>query len=192
MKKTDLLVPRREFIMAFTGILLGNSLVGWSQDSVPGSSLVQKAREQLSADELKWIESSALAKDLKNYFGNGYSCAESVLMVSLRYLGKPEELVWAAAGFGGGLYHRDLCGFLTGGIMALGFACGMLDRPKKEAKEFCGDSVRKYWKWWGTKAPYRCSQLRSEGATSLVCLNQGLLASAKIEELIGPIKKERG
>lgn len=43
-----------------------------------------------------------------------------LLLVSLRYLRKPEELVWAASGFGGGLYHKDLCGFLAGRIMALG------------------------------------------------------------------------
>lgn len=190
MKKTDLVFPRRAFITAVTGILGGNYLLGRFQIAPSDTSVAQKAKEELSADELKWIESSALAKDLTNYFGKGYSCAESILMVSLRYLEKPEEWVWAAAGFGGGMYQKDLCGFLTAGIMGLGFACGTLDKPRKEAKALCGDLVKEYWKWWGTQAPFRCSQIRTEGTTSKVCLNQGLLSAAKIEELIEPIKKK--
>ena len=87
------------------------------------------------------------------------------------------------------MYQRDLCGFLTAGIMALGFACGMLDKPRKEAKERCGELVKEYWTWWGSQAPYRCAQIRTEGTTSQVCSNLGQLAAAKIEELIGPIKK---
>lgn len=190
MKKTDLVLPRRTFITAVSGMLGGNYLLGQLQTPPSDLSPAQKIKDPLSAGELKWIENSALAKDLTNYFGEGYSCAESILIVSFRYLGKPEELVWAAAGFGGGMYQRDLCGFLTAGIMALGFACGMLDKPRKEAKALCGDLAKEYWKWWGTQAPYRCSQIRTGGTTSQVCLNLGLLSAAKIEDLIEPIKKK--
>ena len=191
MKKTDSFSwTRRTFITSVSGVLFGHVLFGLSPDSSLNILIDQKVKEVLSAEELKWIEGSSLAKDLKNYFGKGYSCAESILLVSLRCLEKPEELVWAAAGFGGGMYQRDLCGFLTGGIMALGFACGMLDKPRKEAKELCGDLVKEYWKWWGSRAPYRCAQLRTEGTTSQVCVNQGLLSAAKIEELIEPIIKK--
>jgi hypothetical protein len=190
MKKTDLLLPRRNFIAAVSGLLCGTSLFGWFQESAADTKTYQKVKEELSADESKWIEGSALAKDLTKYFGQGYNCSESILLVSLRYLGKPEESVWAAAGFGGGMYQRDLCGLLTGGIMAIGFACGTLEKPRKEAKEMCGKLVKEYWTWWGARAPYRCAQLRSEGTTSQVCVNQGLLSAAKIEELIKPIKEK--
>jgi hypothetical protein len=189
MEKTNLLWPRRTFITTLSGMVGGSALFGWFQQSASDPRSSQKVLDELSSDELKWIESSVTARDLKNYFGKGYSCAESLLMVSLRYLEKPEELVWAAAGFGGGMYQRDLCGFLTAGIMALGFACGMLDKPRKEAKERCGELVKEYWKWWGSQAPYRCAQIRTEGTTSQVCLNLGQLAAAKIEEMVGPIKK---
>jgi hypothetical protein len=190
MNKTNLMLPRRVFITALSGMVGGSALFGWSRQSGSDSQSSQKVMDELSSDELKWVESSVMAKDLKNYFGNGCSCAESILMVSLRYLEKPEELVWAAAGFGGGMYQRDLCGFLTGGIMALGFACGTLEKPRKEAKESCGRWVTEYWKWWGSRAPYRCAQLRTEGTTSQVCLNQGLLSATKLEELIGSIVKK--
>jgi hypothetical protein len=41
-------------------------------------------------------------------------------MAALKYLKKPEEYLHSAAAFGGGMAHYDLCGFLTGGIIALG------------------------------------------------------------------------
>jgi hypothetical protein len=189
MKKNDTLsMPRRAFIAS--GMLLGNALFDMPLALGANTQARQKAKETLSSDEKKWIDDSTMAKDLGNYFGHGLSCAESLLLVSLRYLGKPEEWVWAAAGFGGGMYNRDLCGFLTGGIMALGCASGMLMMPKKEAKEYCGGLVKKYWDWWGLQAPYRCAKIRTYETTSSVCTNQGLLSAAKIEELIESIKKK--
>lgn len=111
-------------------------------------------------------------------------------MVSLRYLGKPEEWVWMAAGFGGGMQNRDLCGFLTAGIMALGCASGMLEVPRNEAKGFCQDLVKEYWNWWGSMAAYRCEQIRTQKATSAVCMNQGLLSAAKLEDLLSRIREK--
>ena len=181
-------MPRRSFISS--SMLLGSGL--FCMKLPAGSSILgsQEAKETLSPDEKKWVADSTMAKDLGNYFGKGFSCAESLFMVSLLYLGKPEEWVWAAAGFGGGMYNRDLCGFLTGGIMALGCASGMLKMPRKEAKEYCGGLVKQYWNWWGLQAPYRCAKIRTDEATSAVCVNQGLLSAAKIEELLGSIKAE--
>jgi len=187
-KKDTLSMSRRTFIAS--GMLLGNTLFGMPLVLGSNTQVSQKAKETLLSDEKKWIDDSTLAKDLGNYFGQGFSCAESLLMVSLRYLRKPEELVWAASGFGGGLYHKDLCGFLTGGIMALGFASGMLKMPRKEAKEYCGGLVKEYWKWWELQAPYHCAEIRTEGTTSSVCMNLGLLSAAKIEELLRPVKNK--
>jgi hypothetical protein len=129
-----------------------------------------------------------MAKDIPNYFGEGYSCAESLFMVSLRYLKKPEELVWAAAGFGGGMYHKDLCGFLTAGIMAIGLSSGMLDKGRKEAKDHCGMQVKEYWKWWRSISPLRCADIRTEGTSSSVCRRLGQIAAAKTEDLIKQVK----
>lgn len=181
-------MPRRTFIAS--GMLLGNGLLGIPPFLRSDAQTGKKTTEILAPDEKKWIAGSSLARDLQNYFGQDFSCAESLLLVALRYLEKPEELVWAAAGFGGGMYNRDLCGFLTGGIMALGFASGMLEKPRKEAKKYCGDLVKQYWKWWGSKAPYRCAEIRTPDTTSSVCVNLGLLSAAKIEELLGASEKE--
>jgi len=181
-------MPRRTFIAS--GMLLGNSLFGIPLVLGSNTQASQKAKETLSSDEKKWIGDSTMAKDLGNYFGQGLSCAESILLVSLRFLEKPEEGVWAAAGFGGGMYNRDLCGFLTGGIIALGYASGMLEMPRKDAKEYCGGFVKEYWDWWGLQAPYHCAKIRTVETTSTVCTNLGLLSAAKIEHLLGSIKNK--
>jgi len=183
-------LSRRKFIATASGLMVGNAFFSLSSPLSLGRSFIQKAEEDLSAEDLEWIKKSSMANELNKYFGQGYSCAESVVMVALRYLGKPEELVWAAAGFGGGLYHKDLCGFLTGGIMGIGFASSLLDRPRREAKKFCGDLVKAYWKWWESRFPLHCSEIRTKGTGSQVCLNLGLLSAAKIEELIKAVKNK--
>jgi hypothetical protein len=187
-KKTILSMPRRTFIAS--GMLLGNSLFGIPPSLRSAAQAGRKAKETLSPDEKGRIDGSTMAKDLQKYFGQDFSCAESLLLVALRYLEKPEDRVWAAAGFGGGMYNRDLCGFLTGGIISLGIASGTLKMPRNEAKKYCSDLVRQYWKWWGSQAPYHCAEIRTSDTTSSVCVNLGLLSAAKIEEWLGTIKNK--
>jgi len=187
MKKSDVLImPRREFIASASFLVLGTRLFSMSPFSSQSAQATQEFKEELTPEELKFVESSVMAKELKNYFGKGYSCAESLLMVSLRFLEKPEELVWLASGFGGGLYHKDLCGFLTSGIMAIGLSAGMLKKERAEGKEYCKQKVKEYWKWWASMAPLHCSEIRKEGTSSKVCQRLGQLAAVKIEELIKP------
>jgi len=195
MKKPEVLImPRREFIASASFLALGGQMFGLSPFSSQSAQAPQELKEELTPEELKFVERSIMAKDLKNYFHEGYSCAESLLMVSLRFLGKPEELVWLASGFGGGLYHKDLCGFLTSGVMAIGLSSGMLDKERAEGKEHCKQNVKQYWKWWTSIAPVHCSEIRKEGTSSKedtdykVCQRLGQLASVKIEELIKPAK----
>jgi hypothetical protein len=195
MKKPEVLkMPRREFIASASFLALGGQLFGMSPLSLQSAPVTQELKEELTPEELKIVERSIIAKDLKNYFHEGYSCSESLLMVSLRFLGKPEELVWLASGFGGGLYHKDLCGFLTSGVMAVGLSSGMLKKERAEGKEHCKQNVKQYWKWWTSIAPVHCSEIRKEETSSKedtgykVCQRLGQLASVKIEELIKPAK----
>ena len=195
MKKPEVLkMPRREFIASASFLALGGQLFGMSPLSLQSAPVTQELKEELTPEELKIVERSIIAKDLKNYFHEGYSCSESLLMVSLRFLGKPEELVWLASRFGGGLYHKDLCGFLTSGVMAVGLSSGMLKKERAEGKEHCKQNVKQYWKWWTSIAPVHCSEIRKEETSSKedtgykVCQRLGQLASAKIEELIKPVE----
>jgi len=195
MKKSEVLImPRREFIASASFLFLGERLLGMSPSSSQSAQAPQELEEELTPEELKVVERSIMAKELKNYFAKGYSCAESLLMVSLKFLGKPEELVWLASGFGGGLYHKDLCGFLTSGVMAISLSSGMLKMERIEGKEHCQQNVKQYWKWWTSMAPLHCSEIRKEDTSSKedtsykVCQRLGQLASVKIEELIKPAK----
>lgn len=182
-KKENFHFSRRMFIASASTLLLGSRL-GSVEPYIQAPHTIQELKDELTPEELKWVEKSSLAKDLMNYFGEEYSCAESLWMVSLRFLKKQGELVWVASGFGGGLYHRDLCGFLTGGIMAIGLSAGMLRKERKEAKNDVKQMVKEYWKWWKSVAPLHCSEIRKEETTRNVCIRLGQLAAAKTEELI--------
>lgn len=185
MKKSDaLFMPRRKFIASVPFLMFGSRLLSEPEFTRPSSRVVQQLKEELTPAELKLVKSSALAQDLKNYFHNGYSCAESIWMVSLKSLKRSKKLVWIASGFGGGLQHRDLCGFLTGGVMAIGLSSGKLKMGKEAAIKICGQKVKEYWQWWASTAPLHCSEIRTENRTWRVCLRLGQLASAKLEKLI--------
>lgn len=195
MKKPEvLIIPRREFIASASFLALGGQLLSMSPFSSQSAQEPPKLKKELTPDELKTVEKSIMAKDLRGYFIKGYSCAESLFMVSLRFLGKPEELVWIASGFGGGLYHKDLCGFLTSGVMAIGLSSGMLKKERLEGKEHCQQKLNQYWDWWASSAPLHCSEIR-RGDTGpekdpeyRACQRLGQLAAVKIEELIRPAK----
>jgi hypothetical protein len=177
--------PRREFL---SSAFLGITGYGFSRLAAirlgSTSQAAQSLPEEPTAVELEAIKKSRMARKIDDYFGKGYSCAESLLMVSLLYLRLSEELVWAAAGFGGGMQHREACGFLTAGIMSLGLAAGQLKMERREAKEWSKQRVNAYWSWWTAQAPLRCAEIRKEGTSSKVCRRLGLLAATKVESLI--------
>ncbi|MFC2156707.1 C-GCAxxG-C-C family protein [Acidobacteriota bacterium] len=182
MKKANNSFPRRDFFLAAPAVVLGSRMFSrplYSQDQEK-----KILPEKLSPEEKKQVQSSAMAQDLLDIFSQGYSCSESMLKVSLRHMEMNEDLVWAASGFGGGMYHKDLCGLLTGGFMAIGFAAGKLKLDREDAKKSCGESVNKYWDWWNSQTPLHCSEIRSKGTSSGVCQRLGQLASVKVEELI--------
>jgi hypothetical protein len=125
-----------------------------------------------------------MSEDMQNFLGKGYSCAETGLMVALRLMKKPEDLVWAASGFGGGMGQQDLCGFLTSGIIAIGLHTGDLEMERSAAKTHCSRTVREYWTWWLETAPLHCSEIREGRQGFNVCHRIGRLATAKLEGLL--------
>jgi len=176
-------MPRRRF-MATIPLLLAtpvfSGLVGGDQEKEPPKSIP----ELFTPEECERIKASALAMDLENFYGKGYSCAESMLMVALRKLKQPESLVWCAAGFGGGLGQKDLCGYLTAGVMAIGLAAGQLKLERKEAKTRCSDWTKQYWTWWTGSFPLRCAEIRTPEADRDTCRRLGLRAAVRLDELL--------
>jgi len=73
----------------------------------------------------------------KENFANGFNCAESVLKSLTDELGiecscSPK----VAAGFGSGLArHGEICGAITGAVMALGLKYGIVDTKDLEARD---------------------------------------------------------
>ena len=185
MEKPDtLFMPRRKFITSASFLMLGGRL--WERPAAASRTpqAVPQLKEELTSDELMIVKDSVMAQDLENYFGDDYSCAESLFMVSLKFLKRSKKLVWIASGFGGGLGNGDLCGFLTGGVMAIGLKSGMLKEQRWYAKEVCAHKVDEYWKFWTSIAPLHCSEIWGETRNPKVCLRLGMLASAKLEQLL--------
>ena len=180
----EIKMPRREFLASSSLLLVGTGCLSasdlFSQTAPRGPDL----REDLSPAEMGIVNNSIMAKDMDNFWHKGYGCAESGLMVALRFMKKPEDLVWVAGGFGGGMGQQDLCGFLTAGIMAIGLHAGSLKIETKEAKERCGRKVKEYWNWWVATAPLHCRDIREDRKDFSVCRRLGKLSCAKLENLI--------
>lgn len=64
----------------------------------------------------------------ENYFKNGLCCSESIVKAILENQGfdQNENIVKAASGFCGGIggSHEEICGALSGAILAIGFLYG--------------------------------------------------------------------
>ena len=185
---------RRKFLLSSSLLLSGTAALKASNllaQTTPeaGTSDPPKGldlRETLSPEELALVKDSVMSSDMQNFWHKGYSCAETGLMVALRYMKKPEDLVWSATGFAGGLMHQDLCGFLTSGVMAIGLHAGDLKMEKNAAMMKCSQAVNEYWTWWLEKAPLHCAEIR-QGRESIdfkVCERLGRLATAKVESLL--------
>ena len=179
---------RRDFIAATSMMMLGAGLSESLHAAPPSSSSQPQLLEELTPEEREFVSRSTMAQELDSYFGKGFSCAESGLAVSLRYLEKPDDLLWVAAGYGGGLGHRDLCGFLTSGVMAIGLAVQTLPVERKVAKKRCRLMVKQFWQAWSSLAPLHCSEILEGRKGYKVCDRLGRLASAKLEQILEPTR----
>ena len=60
-------------------------------------------------------------EDAKKLHHEGFNCAQSVLIASRDFTGLDQEVAAkVACGFGGGVRSGEICGCITGGVMALG------------------------------------------------------------------------
>jgi C_GCAxxG_C_C family probable redox protein len=175
---------RRQFLHSLSGLVIGSSILTTlvqTQDQVQQG---QRFRDPFDSRELEQIQNSVMAGDITASMGQGFSCAELILRVSLRFLKKPEEYLHASAAFGGGLGQGDLCGFLTGGMMAIGFAAGMMESDLRALHSNARERGSEYWKWWQEWGPLHCSDLRQQYNGTEEFLRLGQRAAMKIESLI--------
>jgi len=175
---------RRDFLSSASLLVIGAATVKASPFSSQSAIKGPDLPEMLSAAEAESVKDSIMATDMSNFWGKGYSCAETGFAVALRFMEKPEDLVAVAGGFGGGMMHQDLCGFLTAGIMAIGLQTGSMGVEKNVAKERCSRLVNDYWDWWVSNAPLHCSDIREGREDFKVCHRLGQLAAVRLERLL--------
>jgi len=177
---------RRRFMGSVSCLVLGGSWI----HRIPSVPIQEKQkrtfRQPFSSEEKKIIGQSSMANNIESYLDKRYSCAEAIFSVSLEALGCPENWVHASASFGGGLGRGDLCGLLTGGMMAIGVAGGKLHQDRDAMKQWVRQKSDAYWAWWETWGPVHCRQLRTqyEGREEFLMMSQRV--AAKMETIIQP------
>ena len=80
---------------------------------------------------------SVLSDKASTKFTSGFNCAQSVLWTFAADLGlEPDAALKIACGFGAGMGRREeVCGAVTGGIMALGLKFGRGEAQDRSATE---------------------------------------------------------
>lgn len=80
---------------------------------------------------------SRAAEKAKNYFDTGFNCAESSLLAIIEELGPASECApRIATGFGAGFGRRgEVCGAISGAIMAISLNFGRTSKEDKATKE---------------------------------------------------------
>ena len=97
----------------------------------------------------------------------GFNCAQSVLCACGKYTGLDENTALAlSAGFGGGVRSGEICGAISGAVMALGYAAAHADptdpKAKREAADAARDCVTSFREEY---ACVRCQDLKRAGVS---------------------------
>ena len=177
MANSETTLSRRRFVRAVCPLVLGGLTLPQDQ---PGFW------SEFTSEERESVGRSVMAQRVPSYLGEGFGCAEICLAASIDYLGVSRDWLDAAAVFSGGFGQGDLCGFLTGGMMAIGVAAGKLHDDRQALQEFARPRSQAYWQWWTSRGPVHCSELRTryEGREQFVRMAQRVMVT--LEGLIEP------
>lgn len=87
-----------------------------------------------------------------------FNCAESILLSFLKE--EDQQLVRLATPFGGGVGgSKDLCGILTGGVLAIGYLLGRLDGEDQDSKFNAYDKAHDYYLWFEENHCTTCQKI---------------------------------
>lgn len=106
------------------------------------------------------------------YHKEGFNCAQAVVGAFLDLIQLPKETVMAAAsGFGGGVggSHAELCGAISGGVMALSLLNPHTDGADTDGKKHVYALAKEF-------------RSRFEGIFGMTCCNDLLTARCKASE----------
>jgi C_GCAxxG_C_C family probable redox protein len=100
--------------------------------------------------EERWPADQAGEEGARTLLDGKFNCAESVLL-SLSKGGYIESgcIPPVATPFGGGIGRKgDVCGILTGGLMAIGLHCGRMEEDDQEAKDKAYSMGAQYYEYF--------------------------------------------
>ncbi len=92
------------------------------------------------------------------YLNRGCWSYDALLKSAEDYLQKPPESQKNLTKCAGHLKEKDLCGFLSGGIMAISLFTGHALDSDAETLDRCWRLAREYTSWWLRHYPSRCQE----------------------------------
>ena len=124
------------------------------------------------------------------HLNEGFWSADSIFLSTVKFLKQPEELVRVATPFGGGMGQKDLCGYLTGGYMALGLFAGAKKGNDRAARQRCNRLAKEYYGWWTKNYPVHCGEINKSQAEPCDYKTMGQKVSTFLQTLFERESKE--
>lgn len=115
---------------------------------------------------------------------SGFNCAQAVLCACREYTHLDDKTALSIAGpLGGGVGSGELCGCISGGLMAIGMVLPYLDNTKPENKQAMMDRSRAFVRAYNMKyGCCRCSELKAKGIECAELVSFGVETAVKIIE----------
>jgi len=182
-------ISRRRFVSALPLTVLATPYSMSALDVGPGGEGPKQTQPigfsgPFTEDEAVAVAASPMAQEIAGLNGKGYPCSEMILLAALRRFDLPENHLDAAAVFGGGAGKRDLCGLLTGGLMAIGFAAGEKNADRGQVHQVGRAASNAYWDWWLTRGDLHCMGAGTTHETSEEFVRMCQRAAVKLEDVM--------
>lgn len=186
-------VSRRNFVSVLpltvlaTSRSLSSGCIGCGAEGPPQGPQVRQIpgfSGPFTQAEAAAVAASPMAREMAGLHGKGYPCSEMSLLAALRRFGLPENHLDAASVFGGGVGKRDLCGFLTGGLMAIGIASGAKYADRNQVHRVGRQASNAFWDWWITRGDLHCMGSGTTHETSEEFMRMSQRVAVKLEEVM--------
>lgn len=134
-------------------------------------------------------------------FDKGFNCSQSVLGAFCEELGMKQETAFKiATGFGGGMRRAEVCGAVTGAIMAIGLKIGHSVEGDNATKTHAYETTKQFESrfellngsivcrnilHYDLTKPEELAVIREKGLFDTVCTKAIADAVALVEEILG-------
>jgi len=132
-----------------------------------------------------------------DYFQSGFHCAESILKTIMELFAKEpsSDIPKVASGFGGGIgkTREDVCGALTGGVIALGCLFGRMKPGEdfQDAWELSSEFRKRFIDKFGSANCQTILKGFGEQENNIKCKRLTSNAAGMLSEIIIEREKER-